>query len=284
MNSESILLNLSKKLLSNRLRGGTRLTRFLANRLKTFQSHRIEVHGGSLVIDLRNLGTHGLFVNSKLMTDEHKVMKRFVNAGDTVFDIGANAGLFTVWLSSLVGERGKVFAFEPNPAHRNSLENTISLLRNTMLLPVALSHREGTMDFFVPEDDTMGSLRNWTNNQSGNVVTKTCQTKTLDNLLNEKLIGRPNFIKCDIEGGETNCFKGAVSILNREDAPTVLFEMNLNTAKGYEIETSSAMDFLASLENPRYSFFFVEKTGELTKIESFAFNHGNVLAVPKSKL
>ena len=60
--------------------------------------------------------------------------------------------------------------------------------------------------------------------------------------------------------------------------------MNVNCTKGYGIKVSSAMDFLASLEKPEYSFFLIENGGELKKITSFDLNHGNVLAIPKSKL
>lgn len=280
---EKNLIKLSKTLLSNKLRGGTRLTKFLANRSKAFQSYKIEVNGGDLIIDLRNLGTHQLLINPKSITGEHKVMERFVKSGDTVFDIGANAGLYTVWLSALVGEKGKVFSFEPNPAHRRTLDETVSLLKNTTLLPVALSDKEGVSEFFAPEDDTMGSLADWTNNESGKVTKVMCQTETIDNLLNEQKISRPDFIKCDIEGGEENCFKGAVGVLNQVAAPLIHFEMNVNTTKGYGIKTSSAMDFLASLEKPQYRFFLIEETGELKKITSFDSSHGNILAVPKSK-
>ena len=103
---QTLLIKLSKFLLSNGLRGGTRLTKFLASRSENFQSYKIEVNGGDLIIDLRNLGVHQFLVNPKTTTDEHLVMKRFVKAGDTVFDIGANAGLYTVWLASLVGSQG----------------------------------------------------------------------------------------------------------------------------------------------------------------------------------
>jgi FkbM family methyltransferase len=39
-----------------------------------------------------------------------------LRAGDTAFDVGANVGAITRWMSALVGPRGQVHAFEPNAA------------------------------------------------------------------------------------------------------------------------------------------------------------------------
>ena len=42
------------------------------------------------------------------------ICSQIVRPGDTVMDIGANLGSVTRWLSGLVGETGRVHAFEPN--------------------------------------------------------------------------------------------------------------------------------------------------------------------------
>ena len=239
--------------------------------------------GGFLYVDLRNASTHG-FLNSAPLSDEHIIMKRCVKAGDVVYDIGANVGVYTVWLSKLAGTSGKVFSFEPNPAHQRCLEKTISLLENTELLPVGLSDREGSFEFFVPENDTMASLRDWTKGDGGQVSKTSCQVTMIDGLVAAGRISVPDFIKCDIEGGELDCFKGGRNTLNKEDAPIILFEANINSTKGYGNDISSGLDFLAELAGPRYSFFVVSEDAALKPISTVTFQHGNILAVPKSKM
>lgn len=52
---------------------------------------------------------------------------RYVLPGSTVFDIGAYAGFHSLFCGLLVGPTGRVFAFEPNPISRDSLEGQIRL-------------------------------------------------------------------------------------------------------------------------------------------------------------
>ena len=46
---------------------------------------------------------------------ELKTILEFINEGDTVFDVGANIGCFSVPFAKKVGSNGKVYAFEPQP-------------------------------------------------------------------------------------------------------------------------------------------------------------------------
>lgn len=277
------LLSIPKFLLSRNLRGGAKLTRRLAERYPALQFYKAEVPGGFLFVDLRNNGAHPFLMGESLLSDEHLVMKQVVRAGETAYDIGANAGLYTVWLSSLVGKSGKVFSFEPNPAQR-CLGETISLLTNTELIQTGLSDIEGSFEFFVPENDTMASFRDWTRGDGGAVMKTSCQVTTIDSLVAAGTIASPDFIKCDIEGGERDCFVGGRETLNRADAAIILFEANINSTKGYGHALSSGLDFLATLAEPRYSFFAVAKDGVLEPIETVTFQHGNILAVPEAKV
>jgi FkbM family methyltransferase len=54
------------------------------------------------------------------------MMAKYIKEGDIVVDIGANQGQYTIFLSKLVGQKGKVYAFEPDP--RNFLIGAYSVL------------------------------------------------------------------------------------------------------------------------------------------------------------
>ena len=55
--------------------------------------------------------------------------------GDTVIDVGANRGMFTLLASRLVGDAGQVIAFEPNPTCVHILEDELAAnnIRNVVV-------------------------------------------------------------------------------------------------------------------------------------------------------
>ena len=70
-----------------------------------------------------------LFHNYEKETTE--LFKKIIKPGMTVIDIGAHIGYFTRLFSKLVGEKGKVFAFEADPINFSFLKrNTFHLNDN----------------------------------------------------------------------------------------------------------------------------------------------------------
>lgn len=277
-----LAVNSVKTILRSKIRGANRLTLLLANQLKTLQCVPIQVEGGEVHLDLRIITAHGYLINYNAEFEERKVANRLVKPGDTVFDIGAHLGVYSVLFSKLV-KYGKVFAFEPNPLILPVLEKTLSQLPNVTLLKIAASDKSETETLYVPGNQSMASLRDWTENEHGAIREFSCQTKTLNELFAQGVIERPDFIKCDVEGGETDCFRGATDLLDRADAPVIMFETNVNTARGYNLEKSSAMDFLGSLEKPHYQFFQIQEDAKLRRIEQLETMAANIVAAPKSR-
>ena len=85
--------------------------------------------------------------------------------GDVFVDIGANSGYFSVLAALRVGARGRVFAFEPNPAVRQQLERHIGLnaiADRVTISELALSDEDrDDVQLFVscwPENDGIASL------------------------------------------------------------------------------------------------------------------------------
>ena len=81
-------------------------------------------------------------------------MRRTIEAGDIVFDIGANVGLHAVLLSKLAGDAGQLCVFKPNPELLPQLRKTIGGLGNANLYPCVLSDVDETATLFAPGDDS----------------------------------------------------------------------------------------------------------------------------------
>ena len=69
-----------------------------------------------LVVDVTEFTTSNLYFGNRLYepaTTDY--LRRTLRAGGVFVDIGANHGYFTLLAAALVGSRGRVVAFEPNP-------------------------------------------------------------------------------------------------------------------------------------------------------------------------
>src|SRR5688572_31553432 len=50
-----------------------------------------------------------------------EALRAYLKPGQTIFDVGANAGFFTLVAARLVGPGGKVVAFDPPPENQESI-------------------------------------------------------------------------------------------------------------------------------------------------------------------
>jgi len=102
-------------------------------------------------------------------------------------------------------------------------------------------------------------------------------------MVSERTIAPPDFIKCDVEGAELLVFRSARAVLDRPDAPTMLFEVNAHTAAGFGFGTSGAKKFLAALPVAHYHLFEVKDDGALPAITTLT-PWCNLRAIPEAKL
>jgi hypothetical protein len=107
----------------------------------------------------------------------------------------------------------------------------------------------------------------------------------LDELIDEGAVLPPDFVKVDVEGAERMVFAGARGMLDRADAPIVLFEVNQRAAEGFGLNRSDAMKFLGSLPKPRFRFWRIENDASLSETAptELPVVTTNMLAVPASR-
>src|SRR5690242_1152800 len=65
------------------------------------------------------------------------VMTRVIKPGDTVVDGGANIGYFSLLMAKLVGEAGRVYAFEPGQNNLDKLRRNVALNEATQVKIIA---------------------------------------------------------------------------------------------------------------------------------------------------
>jgi FkbM family methyltransferase len=155
------------------------------------------------------------------------VAKHLVGPGCTAVDIGANIGLYTRFLSDWVGSTGSVWSIEPNPETYAYLTHSIRRLglSNVRSLQVACSDRDGPVTLEIPHWPDGGENlyeARLTTAPGPSLRSLAVEARRLDSLLPD---ARPVFLKCDVEGHELECLRGARALLARCH-PALLIEVS----------------------------------------------------------
>ena len=174
-----------------------------------------------------------------------KCMKRYIRPGDVVYDIGAHVGYFTLMMSRLVGEHGRVFAFEPNPANFALLKQNLkdNDIHNVTAVPLAVSDRSGEVIFATFGYSFVGHIANEDTPEDAQLIP--VQATTLDDFVYRDNHPCPRFIKLDVEGAEDcvicgaeNVLRQGMPIIHAEVRPGVIFEciQGFLTDHSYRVE------------------------------------------------
>ena len=136
----------------------------------------------------------------------------FLHAGDVVFDVGANVGLYTVLLAKTVGEAGQVIAFEPEAQTCEHLRENLKLngALNVQCFRKALGERTGQALLFTGSVIGGGSLIHHNGGGQAEQVVEIAQGDEL--VANEKL-PFPRVVKIDVEGYEFSVIRGLSNTL-----------------------------------------------------------------------
>jgi FkbM family methyltransferase len=159
------------------------------------------------------------------------VLRSIIHPGDSVADIGANVGAYTNEFSRLVGENGRVHAFEPVAANYDILQAVIrkGRLRNVHPFRMALGAKVEQREIAVPD---LGGFTGyyWAHFAKPGERGEKVEVSTLDEMLRVDTVPTLDFIKCDVEGSEIEVIEGALDVM-RTQRPGWLLEVSRDTSK-----------------------------------------------------
>ena len=171
-----------------------------------------------------------IYTNGWYDYDDMHFVRGYLRPGDAVVDVGANIGVYTLLAAAVVGNQGKVVAFEPGRESFARLQENVQLnqLRQVELRHAAVGEARSMVSFYqdmdlinhiVPADQqpTLGA-------------TEFVQCVTLD----DELAGQGfDLGKIDIEGAELMAFRGAQQMLRRANPPVWLVEVKDSLLRRY---------------------------------------------------
>jgi len=152
------------------------------------------------------------------------LFRKVVRESDIVVDLGANIGYFTLLAARLVGERGKVYAFEPEPINYGLLIKNIEINGYDNIIPVrkAVSNTSGAVKFFLDRGDTGGHTIYRPEDRKEFIQ---IESVTLDDFFKDKS-PHIDVIKMDIEGAEAAALKGMEGIIRENNNLRLFVEFN----------------------------------------------------------
>jgi len=154
-----------------------------------------------------------LSTNGKFEEFETQIVKKIIQEGSTVVDLGANIGYYTLIFARLVGNKGKVFAFEPDPENFHILEKNLEInnYKNIILERQAVSNKSGKLRLYLDNKNKGAHTIFETEDNDSSIE---IDSITLDDYF-RNFKGKIDFIKMDIEGGEAEAVEGMSSLLKR---------------------------------------------------------------------
>jgi FkbM family methyltransferase len=162
---------------------------------------------------------------------ESEIMEYFIpNEGETVVDVGAHIGLYSLIAAKRVGSSGKVIAIEPDPENFKILKKNILLnqLSNIEPLECAVYSAREKLKLFLPELDQGRTIFNTVMQERAGASSNFLEVEanTLDNILGSLQTTELSWIKIDVEGAELEVLKGAVNTLSSNKNITLVIEIH----------------------------------------------------------
>tara|TARA_Y100000992_G_scaffold302061_1_gene274766 strand:- start:3078 stop:3881 length:804 start_codon:yes stop_codon:yes gene_type:complete len=225
-----------------------RLRFFFSSFIKNQQT--IKLDGFSLKVNLIDHPSRILYsYRNNYEYETIGLCKDILKEGDVVIDIGANVGYFSYIFNLAVGNKGKVYSFEPNPEVYNFLEDNLSRFSSSKVYQQFVSDKENKIKYTSP------------NSLFEELST---ETVSINNFINEKKI---DLIKIDIDGLDFLALKGCSKYLESKSKPKIIIEIGENSEREHNIHYNEIFIYL---ENMGYKAFNADKNQQsfdLSKIK-----------------
>ena len=143
-----------------------------------------------------------------------------LHRGLVVADVGAHIGFLTIFMARLVGETGRVYAFEPAPDNLSYLRRNVAqnAAANVVVVPAAAGARRATRTLYLVEEGDMHSL--FPNNPFSHAV----GTVEVEQVALDDVVSSLDVAKIDVEGAEIEALRGMGRILAQQPKPVLVVE------------------------------------------------------------
>lgn len=175
-----------------------------------------------------------------------RLASKFIKPETLVLDVGSNFGQMSILFSKMVGEKGKVHAFDADDFIFEILKKNIDVNNlNEKIIPHfgAVHDKDNELLYFPVQDferfETYGSYGIDYKNNKGREV----RSLTIDSLNLQDPI---SFMKVDVQGGDLQAMRGARETIRRNQMP-ILFEYEYHFEEELNLSFQEYVDFVAQI-------------------------------------
>lgn len=150
---------------------------------------------------------------------ETELLKKIIKPSMVFVDIGANIGYYSLVAAKLVGQSGKVYAFEPDPINYSLLLSNIETNHFTNIVPIqkAVSNQAGSVKLVLDRGNFGAHTLSESNIQTERRGFVEVEAITLDAFFKAEGNSTVDFIKMDVQGSEGRVIEKAHHILKHND-------------------------------------------------------------------
>ena len=244
---------------------------------KPFEHHTYAVREG-LARGLKRRGGLGFLARERELSIEERFLDAIPLAGRTVYDVGCLEGMYTLFFARAVGRRGRVIAFEPNPANHEAVVRHVALnhFTNVRVYDVGLGANSQDAELAVPfglpgQGTAHTDLKDAYLRRPG-TMRVAIRVRALDEMVASEQLPAPNLIKIDVEGYEVPVLQGAQHTL-RTHRPALFIELHgLQDADRVE----NVGEILELLERAGYPAPLHVESGEAVRDARTRFTEGHL--------
>ena len=181
---------------------------------------------------------------------EEKVLsciRNYLHLGDVAYDVGANIGIVSIFISKFVGVDGKVIAFEPDCKNYKEFLNNLRIngCKNVVPMRIALGEEQSTGNLYFNKSMGRASI-------SLVKTEKACFFQKSDIIPGDIIVDTnkfplPKVVKIDVEGYEYPVIKGLKNTLSQKECRLLCCEIHPYSIYPSGITTEIILDFIKSL-------------------------------------
>ena len=193
---------------------------------------------------------------------EEAFLRELDYEGQTIYDVGAFQGIFTLFFAQQARDKGRVVAFEPHPVNYRRVVEHVKLndFSNVTTRNIALGRARGELELAAPVEELAGrasaseDMKRAFESKGLHFEAFTVPVNSIDHEIRDSSLPEPDFVKIDVEGLELDVLQGMQETISR-CKPRLFLEIH---GAGPEEKRSNARRVVGFLDNRGYAMHHVE--------------------------